>query len=172
MVLKGWGLIASVYFAMYIAEPISFYPVLGLSGTYMSFLSGNIGNMRVPAAVMALEVTNTDPGTKDVEIIATFGMVGSIITNLLFVTIAAITGVAILNVMPEPIVNGFRSYTASAIFGALLFQFAAKYPKLVIVGVGFPVIMKVFIPVIPAYAVTLITVASTIVASKIMYKTE
>lgn len=172
MVLKGWGLIASVYAAMYIAEPVSFYPVLGLSGTYMSFLSGNIGNMRVPAAAMALEVTNTDPGTREVEIISTLGMVGSIITNLLFVTIAAIMGATILNVMPEAIVNGFRSYTAPAIFGALLFQFAAKYMKLAVVGVGLPLIMKLFIPAIPAYAVTLITLVATIAASKVLYKVK
>ena len=32
----------------YFIEPISFQPVLGIPGTYMAFLSGNISNLRVP----------------------------------------------------------------------------------------------------------------------------
>ena len=34
----------------YIYEPISFFAVLGIPGSYMSFLSGNISNLRVPPA--------------------------------------------------------------------------------------------------------------------------
>ena len=32
----------------YFIEPISFQPVLGIPGTYMAFLSGNLSNLRVP----------------------------------------------------------------------------------------------------------------------------
>lgn len=61
VVLKAWILVVSSYGVIYIIEPISYYPVLGLSGTYMTFLSGNCGNMRVPAAACALDVTETQP---------------------------------------------------------------------------------------------------------------
>ena len=36
-ILTGWFLIASIYGSWYFVEPISYFPVLGLSGTYMSF---------------------------------------------------------------------------------------------------------------------------------------
>ena len=52
-ILKGWVLIASIYGIYAIVEPSSYFPVLGLPGTYMSFLAGNIGNMRVPCSAVA-----------------------------------------------------------------------------------------------------------------------
>ncbi len=35
----------------YIIEPVSYSPILGIPGTYMSFLSGNISNMRLPCSI-------------------------------------------------------------------------------------------------------------------------
>ena len=70
---KAWGMIATVFGAFYIVEPISYYSVLGLSGTYMAFLSGNIGNVRLPCAAMALEVTGTESGTQEAEVVSTIG---------------------------------------------------------------------------------------------------
>ena len=37
----------------YFIEPISFQPVLGIPGTYMAFLSGNLSNLRVPCSSVA-----------------------------------------------------------------------------------------------------------------------
>ena len=37
----------SVSGAFYIVEPISYFPILGIPGTYLTFLSGNTSNMRV-----------------------------------------------------------------------------------------------------------------------------
>ena len=51
IVLSAWGLTALSFGAFYVVEPVSYYASLGMSGTYLSFLSGNIGNMRVPCAV-------------------------------------------------------------------------------------------------------------------------
>ena len=57
-VLAAWALTALSFGAFYIVEPISYYAALGMSGTYLGFLSGNIGNMRVPCAALALDVTD------------------------------------------------------------------------------------------------------------------
>ena len=58
-VLAAWALTALSFGAFYIVEPISYYAALGMSGTYLGFLSGNIGNMRVPCAALALDVTDS-----------------------------------------------------------------------------------------------------------------
>lgn len=49
-VLTAWGMVAASFGAFYFVEPVSYYAALGMTGTYLSFLSGNIGNMRVPCA--------------------------------------------------------------------------------------------------------------------------
>lgn len=109
-------MIASLFGAVYIVEPISYFSTLGLSGTYMSFLSGNIGNCRLPAAAMALEVTETEPGTKEAEIISTLGIAGSIIINIIGTTLCAFVGVAVINVLPPIVVEALKNYTAPAYF--------------------------------------------------------
>ena len=44
----------------WIAEPISYFPILGAAGTYMSYLAGNVGNTRVPVAVAVQSATDSD----------------------------------------------------------------------------------------------------------------
>ena len=95
-ILTGWGLAASVYAIYSIVEPISYFPILGLPGTYMSFLSGNIGNVRLPTSAVTQEAVGVEPGTKKAEIVSTLGIAGSIVTNLIIVTIAAVKSIGSL----------------------------------------------------------------------------
>lgn len=137
--LKAWGMIAVVFGAFYIVEPMSYYPILGLSGTYISFVSGNISNMRIPCSAVAQEVAGTESGTLEAEIVSTLGISASVITNMIFLSIAAIAGGAILSVLPLPIQTAFN-YCAPAIFGAMLGQFAIKMPILLIPALAIPLI--------------------------------
>lgn len=127
-ILTGWMYVASMFAIYSVVEPICYFPILGLPGTYMSFLSGNIGNMRVPCAVIAQESLGVEPGTKKAELIATLGIAGSIFTNTIMVTIAAIGGAALMSVFPPVVLTAFK-YVSSAIFGAMFAMFASKNLK-------------------------------------------
>ena len=112
VILEAWGMIVVLFGAFYFVEPLSYYSVLGLSGTYLSFLSGNIGNMRVPCAAIALEATNSESGTLQAEVAGTLGICGSIVTNLFFVLLAAIVGSSIVSVLPPVVATAFVKYAA------------------------------------------------------------
>ncbi|AKL95728.1 hypothetical protein CACET_c22820 [Clostridium aceticum] len=167
LALKSWGMIAALFGAFYIVEPVSYYAILGLAGTYMSFLSGNISNLRLPCAAMALEATETPSGTKEAEVVSTLGIVGSIITNLIGVTLAAFVGTALISIFPPAIADAFRTYTVPAIFGAVFGQFAIKFPKLGVVGFGIPVILRLTTS-LPAWALIIASVFGTIIIAKIL----
>ena len=96
VVLSAWALTALSFGAFYIVEPISYYAALGMSGTYLGFLSGNIGNMRVPCAALALDVTESESGTIQAEVVSTMAICGSIITNLIATTSAVLVGSAVV----------------------------------------------------------------------------
>ena len=66
-IFNGWLLIVAIYGIYAIVEPVSYFPVLGLPGTYMSFLAGNISNMRVPCSAVAQEAVGVVPGSKRAE---------------------------------------------------------------------------------------------------------
>lgn len=115
----------SIFGVYAIVEPISYFPTLGLPGTYLSFLSGNISNMRVPASAIAQESLGVQEGTKKAELVSTIGIVGSILLNIILITIAALFGAAILQVLPDIVVEAF-SYVSPAIFGAMFFMFVLR----------------------------------------------
>jgi hypothetical protein len=127
-ILTGWGLIASIYLVFAFIEPISYYPIVGLSGVYMVCLSGNIGNVRIPCALMTQQVLKTEPGTRKAELVSTLGIAGSIITNLALTTLAALAGAFIMSILP-PIIIEALSYVSPAIFGAMFGMQAAKNLK-------------------------------------------
>lgn len=168
-VLTAWGMVAASFGAMYFVEPISYYAALGMTGTYLSFLSGNIGNMRVPCAALALDVTKSTPGTIQAEVVSTMAICGSIITNLIGTTSAVIVGGAVLAVLPEFLVAGLTKYASSAIFGATFGNFAIKYPKIAVFALAIPVVLKMFTG-LPAAAVIVCTVFGSLFIARILYK--
>lgn len=170
-IMTGWFLIASVYGVEYIVTPISYYPILGNAGTYMAFLSGNIANVRVPCAVVAQDVIGVKAGTPEGEVVATLGMAGSIITNGIVVTIAALAGKTLFNYFP-PIVIDALAYVLPAIFGALFALFAVKYPKYGAFAITISAVLLGIVKVLPTFLVIPICVFSTIGYAYVSYKKQ
>ena len=162
----------SVSGAFYIVEPISYFPILGIPGTYLTFLSGNTSNMRVPCSSVAQEAAGVEMGSDK-------GSVVSIIVNIVILTIGAIAGNAIIGMMPE----GFKqalNFLLPALYGAVFGQFAITRPKLGVVAVVIAFAMNwlmkngflSFFPGTPSYVVILVAVFGSIFAGKIIYKKE
>lgn len=169
--LKAWGMIAALFGAFYVVEPVSYYSILGLAGTYLSFLSGNISNLRLPCAAMALEATNTEPGTHEAEVVSTLGITGSIITNLIGVTLAAFVGSALIQILPTFITDAFKNNTVPAIFGAVFGQFAIKFPKLAVVAIAIPVTLRLTTG-FPAWVLIIASVFGTILVARLLYNND
>ena len=167
-VLTAWGMVALSFGAFYFVEPISYYAALGMSGTYLSFLSGNIGNMRVPVAAMALDSTASQPGTLQAEVASTMAICGSIITNLVFTTLAAIIGAAVVSILPAFIVTALTKYAAAAIFGGTFGNFAIKYPKIAIFAIGIPFVLKMTTG-LPAWVLIVASVFGSLAVARFFY---
>lgn len=167
--LRAWVLIVAIFGAFYIVEPISFYPVLGLAGTYLSFLSGNISNLRLPCSAMAQEVAGVKEGTREAEIIGTMGIVGSIVVNLIGVTLCALIGAWVFEMLPPTVVHAFRSFTAPAIFGAVFGQFALRQPKLAPFALAIPLVLLGVLKA-PVWIAILSSVFGTVLIGRIFYQ--
>jgi len=171
LILSAWGMTVVAFGAFYIVEPVSYYAALGMSGTYLSFLSGNIGNMRVPCASLALDVTDSKTGSLQAEIVSTMAICGSIVTNLIATTLAAFIGAAIVAVLPQALKVGLQTYASAAIFGATFGNFALKAPKLAFFGLAIPVICKILTSYIniPAWLIIVLSVFGTVLIARIFY---
>lgn len=122
VVLAGFVMIASSSGAYWFVEPISYFPTLGVSGTYMAFLSGNIANQRLPAAAAAQNAIGAEPGTKKAEMAGVLGIVSSILVNIVTLTIIVLAGVALMSVLPPAVQASFK-YVLPGVFGAMFAQF-------------------------------------------------
>ena len=124
----------------YIYEPISFFPVLGIPGTYMSFLSGNISNLRVPASSIAQSAAGVKEGSDEGTIISTIGIAVSTYVNIIILTIGVVLGANILTRMP-PEVTAALNLLLPALFAALLANYTMQKPKLAIISIPLSLLM-------------------------------
>lgn len=170
-ILTAWFMIASIYGVEYVVTPISYFPILGMSGTYMSFLSGNIANVRVPCAIVAQDVIGVKAGTNEGELIATMGIAGSIITNLIVVTIAAFAGNLLIGYFPPIVLDSF-DYVLPAIFGALFALFAVQYPKYGAFSAIVAAFLVLVVGVLPTWLVVPLCSFSTIAFAMQSYKKQ
>ncbi len=130
----GWNIIltafivyAGIVAVVWILEPMMYFPILGVSGTYISFLTGNVGNMCLPSAAAAQNAIGAEPGTKKGEITATLGIGAASLVNKMFLIPIILGGSVLISVIPENIQQIFP-LILPAIFGGVLAQFAIKKP--------------------------------------------
>lgn len=124
-----------------ICENLSFMPIIGSGALYMSCVTGNVSNMKVPAAVNAMEVAGYTAGSDRADVVAIIAVAAST-----FVTTAIVfLGMLFLAPLFEPIYNNAFLQPAfqnmvPALMGALLFPFILKAPKQAIVPIALPII--------------------------------
>ena len=125
-ILVGVFNISSAFAAAWIVEPISYFPALGTAGSYMGILAGSIGQMRVPAAIIAKEVAGVEENTPEAEIIATCGIAGSVFMNCIITTLTALAGTVVIAMLPPIVLAVMSAYILPGIFGAVLAMFTTK----------------------------------------------
>lgn len=164
-------LITASFGFIWLIEPITFFPVLGLIGSYEAFLTGNIGTSKLPAAAVAQDLTKVEAGSKEAEVVSSLAIIGSTVTTVAFVCLGAIAGTIILGALPEPALDAVKSYVTPAVFGALMVTFTIKFPKVIPVAIGVPLLLRIFAGgVIPGYLYIVFTIVATIVAAVVIYK--
>src|SRR5699024_11193035 len=108
-------------------EPIMYFPVLGVSGTYVAFFTGNISNMCLPAVASCQDAVGVAPGTDKGEVVGALGISAASLVNKIILIPVILSGLWLLTVIPESVQEIFP-YVLPAIFGAVLAQFASKTP--------------------------------------------
>lgn len=176
-IITGFIAIASAAGVNWFVEPVSYFPIVGVAGTYMAFLSGNISNLRIPSAAVAQKVAGVDPGTKEGTIISTLGMAVSVLVNTTILTIGVFAGSAILAKLPASVIDAFN-YLLPSLFGAIFIQFALMKLKLAPIALGIALGLTFalkagvfsFLPGVPNYVVTLGSVFGTMAIGVSLYK--
>lgn len=166
-IMTGFLAYASIVAVVWVVEPISYYPVLGVSGTYLAFLNGNIGNMVLPSAAVAQEVVGAQPGTEKGEITATLAITGAAIVNTTILVFVVLGGSVLLSYLPESVLASF-DYVLPAIYGGVIAQFAIQKPSWGIAGIVLGLIIN--LSPIPQAFETFLCVFGTVAACLLLDK--
>lgn len=134
-VMPSWRALATCipfllgYVAIGLIEAISYAPLLGTAGQYMSFITGNISNLKLPCALNAQNITKVEQGTEEQEIVTTIAIAVSSIVTTLIIVIGLIPLLIFQNQIVE-VLNPISPYVIPSIFGGLTVALAAKYYKI------------------------------------------
>ena len=169
------GLIATapMYWVVGVIETITYVPMLGAGGSYLSFVTGNISNLKMPCAINALEQNEVSASSEEGEVISTIAIATSSIVTTLIIILGVILIVPLTPVLSAPVLQPAFEQILPALFGGLGVAFVSKNWKLAVAPVILMLALFVFIPALNSGTVGIMVPVSavfTIVVARILYK--
>ena len=169
------GLLATapMYWAVGAVEVITFIPMLGAGGSYLSFVTGNISNLKLPCAINALENAGADPKSEEGEIISTIAIAVSSIVTTIIVALGVALIVPLSPILESPVLTPAFDQMLPALFGALGVALISKSWKIAVAPVMLMLVLFIFVPALDSGMVGIMVpvgVIFTIITSRIMYK--
>ena len=107
-ILRVWGIAAASYGISWVVQPIAYFGVLGASGSYIGWLAGAVGDIRLPAVTMAQKVAKVEQGTHEGDVMATIGTSSSVLVSVGFVTLFTFIGSRVLPLLPQSVLDAFN----------------------------------------------------------------
>ena len=169
------GLIATapLYWVVGVIETITFVPMLGAGGSYLSFVTGNISNLKMPCALNALEQNGVSANSEEGEVISTIAIATSSIVTTLIILIGVICIVPLTPILEAPVLEPAFQQILPALFGGLGVAFVSKNWKIAVAPIVLMLVLFIFIPALNEGTVGIMVPVSalfTIAAARIMYK--
>ena len=164
---------APMYWAVGVIETITFVPMLGAGGSYLSFVTGNISNLKLPCALNALEQNEVSATSEEGEIISTIAIATSSIVTTVIIVIGVICIVPLTPILEAPVLEPAFAQMLPALFGGLGVAFVSKNWKIAIAPVVLMLILFISIPALNAGTVGImvpVSVLFTIGIARLLYK--
>ena len=168
------GLIATapMYWAVGVIETITYVPMLG-GGSYLSFVTGNISNLKMPCAINALEQNEVSASSEEGEVISTIAIATSSIVTTLIIIVGVLLIVPLTPILSAPVLQPAFEQILPALFGGLGVAFVSKNWKIAVAPVILMLGLFVFVPALNSGTVGIMVPVSaifTIVVARILYK--
>mgnify|MGYP006874775834 CR=1 FL=1 len=127
VLLKGLLATAPMYWAVGIVEIFTYVPMLGAGGTYLSFVTGNIANLKLPCAIDAMERANVKASSEEGEVISTISIAVSSIVTTFIIILGVILIIPISPILESPTLEPAFAMILPALFGGLAVVFISKF---------------------------------------------
>mgnify|MGYP003292140458 CR=1 FL=1 len=170
-VIAGLLKVIPLYWAVAVVEVIFYTPMLGAGGTYLSFVTGNIVNLKLPCAISAMENAKVKSNTEEGEVISTIAIATSSIVTTVILAIGILIFAPFLQTFTESalLMPAFKQ-VIPALFGALGAGYFVKNWKISIVPIIFMLVILVFVPTIGASTLIFPGIVASVIGAFAMYQ--
>ncbi len=172
VLLKVLASIIPVYWLTAIVEVITYTPMLGAGGTYLSFVTGNITNLKLPCALSAMDRANVKANSEEGEIISTIAIGASAITTTVILAVGVLVFSPFLGYITDPdsILRPAFVYVVPALFGALGASYFAKHWRISIFPILVGIIVYILIPDFAVGTMIFVTIVASVGGALAMWK--
>lgn len=169
------GLLATapMYWTIGVVETFTYVPMLGAGGSYLSFVTGNIANLKLPCALNALEQNDVSASSEEGEIISTIAIAVSSIVTTVIIALGVLCIVPLTPILEAPVLEPAFAQMLPALFGGLGVAFVSKNWKIAVAPVTLMLILFIFIPALNAGTVGIMVpvgVLFTLAVARVLYK--
>ena len=170
-----FGLIATapMYWAVGVIETFTYIPMLGAGGSYLSFVTGNISNLKLPVALNALEQMDVKISSEEGEVVSTIAIAVSSIVTTVIIIIGVVLITPLTPILNSPVLEPAFAQLLPALFGGLGVVFISKNWKISIAPIALMLVLFIAVPALNAGTVGIMVpvgVVFTLIVSRIMYK--
>lgn len=165
--------VVPMYWAVGIIEVFTYVPMLGAGGAYLSFVTGNISNLKLPCALDVLEKSGFKPSSEEGEIVSTISIAVSSIVTTVIIILGVILIIPLTPIIESPTLEPAFNMILPALFGGLAVVFISKNLKISIIPIAIMLIAFIFVPALNEGTVGIMVpvgVVITLIEARIMYK--
>ena len=169
--LKGILMVCMIYIPISIAEVLTYVPMLGSQASYLVFVTGNLTNLKIPCAKMAMEQCDVKSSTEEGDIIATLAVATSSITTIIIIFIGMLLIKPIEPILTSEILKPAFENILPALFGALGAFWIKKEWRLAIVPIIIISIISIIVDISGILGVFIpIMGGISVISARLMYK--
>lgn len=165
-----WVTALSAFGVGWFVQPVSFFPMANMSGTFMCWICGNVGEIRIPAATMAQKISGCEEGSPRAQAMSTLGIGGSILVSCTMITIFTLIGASVMPLMPPIVLKAF-GFVLPAVMGAVYASLAVKNVVLGAVVICTSFAGKMILPMlgIPGGFLMLVNIIIAVIVARIYF---
>lgn len=144
--IDGFIKVGIVYIPVGIVEFLVYAPMLGNGASYLTFLTGNVTNLKIPCAMNARDIAKTTVGTAENEIVSTLSVAASSIVTMIVIFLGVLLLVPLTPVLQNPVLTPAFDTVVPALFGALALKYFRKSMKIAAIPLLSMTLLCVFVP--------------------------
>ena len=169
---KGFFNVAIIYYPTSLVEYLIYVPMLGSGASYLSFITGNLSNLKIPCAVNAREMADARVGTPENEVISTLSVATSSLVTVLILALGVLLLQPLQPVLENPVLIPAFDNVVPALFGALGLKYFLKGKKFAAIPLVLSSAVCILVPaLIRQTSVLLIVIGGlTIAVAWVFYK--